>query len=74
MRGEHHLLVQLHIAGVRDGADAEEQKSRADHLVPHPAPQCQVVAGVGPEDGRRVGGDSVAAPVVFIPDQRVPVD
>ena len=55
MRGEHHLLVQLHIAGVRDGADAEEQQHGAEELVKSAAGHGEVSAGVGREDPGRLG-------------------
>lgn len=62
MRGEHHLLVQLHIAGVRDGADAEEQQHGAEELVKSAAGHGEVSAGVGREDPGRLGDRSVHRP------------
>ena len=50
MRGELHLLLQLHVAGVGDGADAEEQQHRAEELVERPAGHGEMRAGVGRED------------------------
>ena len=55
MRGEHHLLVQLHVAGVRDGADAEEQQHRAEELVKSAASHGEMSAGVSREDPSRLG-------------------
>ena len=50
MRGELHLLLQLHVAGICDSADAEEQQHRAEELVERPAGHGKVRAGVGRED------------------------
>ena len=68
------LLADLHVVPVRDGADAEEEKARAYHLVPHPAPQGQMMTRIGSEDGRSVRSNSVAASIMLIPHQGVPVD
>ena len=50
MGGELHLFFQLHVAGVCDGADTEEQQHRAEELVERPAGHGEVRAGVGRED------------------------
>ena len=74
MRDFYWMCWDLHVVPVSDGADTEEEEGRAHQLVSQSPHQSQMVGREGTEDGRGVRGDSVAAPVVFIPDQRVPVD
>ena len=68
------LLFQPHVAGVRDGADADQQQQRAQELVEGAAGHGEVRAGIGREDPGCLRDGSVHGPVVLIPDQRVPVD
>ena len=68
-----HLFVQLHIAGIRDGADAEQEQEGSQELVKD-SPR-------GGEMRRRIGGEypcrlwygPVHRPVVLVPHQGVPV-
>ena len=56
----HHLLVQLHVTAVCDGADTEEEQESGQELVKHPARDGEMRGGIrseypgslryGPED------------------------
>ena len=69
-----HLFVQLHITGVRDGADTQQEQESSQELI-EDSPR-------GGEMRRRIGGEypcrlwygPVHRPVVFVPHQGVPVD
>ena len=67
------MCSHLHVVPVSDGTDAEEEESSGHQLVSQSPQQCQMVSWEGPEDGRGVRGDSVAAPVMFIEHDGVPV-
>ena len=68
------MRADLHVPPVRDGADAGEEEGGDDDLVQDAAHQTEVRPGVGGEDAGRVRRGAPGAPVVFVPDQRVPVD
>ena len=68
------MCLDLHVVPVSDGADTEEEEGRADQLVSQSPHQSQMVCREGTEDGRGVRGDSVAAPVMLIEHDGVPVD
>ena len=68
------MSSHLHVPPVSDGAHAEQEEGGDHHLVQDAAGQGQVRRGEGAEDARSVRRGPVAAPVVLIPNQRVPVD
>ena len=68
-----NIDVHLHVVPVSDGRDTEEEESRGHQLVSQTSHQCQMVGREGPEDGRGVRGHPVAAPVVFVEHDGVPV-
>ena len=58
---------------VSDGTDADEEDGCCHELVHDAAQEGEVGGGEGGEDPGRVGQTAVLAPVVLVPDQRVPV-
>ena len=63
--------AHLHVPGVGDGADAEEQQQRAEQLVQRPARDREVRARVGREDPRRLGDGAVHRAVVLVPGANI---
>ena len=70
MRG---LYWDLHVVPIGDGADAEQKERRAHQLVRQAPQEGEMVGGEGGEDGRGVRGHPVAAPVVLVEHESIPV-
>ena len=66
-------LLDLHVVPVSDGTDTEEEESRGHQLVSQSPQESEMVTRVGSEYCRRVRGHSVAATVVLIEHDGVPV-
>ena len=69
-----HLLIKLHIAGVRDGADTEEEEAGSQELIKHSPRGGEMRGRIGGKDPSSLRYGPVHRPVVLVPHQRVPVD
>ena len=69
-----HLFVQLHVAGVRDGADTEEEQEGSQELIKDSPGRGEMGRGIGGEYPGSLRYGAVDGPVVLVPHQGVPVD
>ena len=69
-----HLFVQLHIAGVRDGADTQQEQESSQELIEDSPRGGEMRRRIGGEYPCRLWDGPVHRPVVLVPHQGVPVD